>query len=151
MKIILLEDIKGLGKKFEVKEVKDGYAKNFLIPKNLAKTANEANLKIISQQKSAWERKEKEALEHLEKIADQLKNAVLDFSLKVGESGQVFGSVNAAEIIKTLKGLDIFEKYSEEIKNSEAILEKPIKELGEYLVEINLGKGIKSKIKIKVH
>lgn len=151
MKIILLEDIKGLGKKFEAKEIKDGYAKNFLIPKNLAKPATESNLKILSQQKTVWERKEKETLEHLEKIADQLKNATLDFYLKVGESGQIFGSVSAAEIIKTLKGLNIFEKYSEEIKNFEVMLEKPIKELGERLVEMSLGKGIKSKIKIKVH
>ncbi|MFA5084290.1 MAG: 50S ribosomal L9 C-terminal domain-containing protein, partial [Candidatus Paceibacterota bacterium] len=84
------------------------------------------------------------------KIAGELKSAVLDFSLKVGESGQAFGSVNAAEIIKALNGLDIFKKYSEEIKNFEVTLEKPIKELGERLVEINLGKGIKSKIKVIV-
>ncbi|MFA5084452.1 MAG: 50S ribosomal protein L9, partial [Candidatus Paceibacterota bacterium] len=113
MKVILSEDIKGLGKKFEVKEVKDGYAKNFLIPKNLVKPANEANLEIIARQKAVWEQKEKEILEHLEKIAGELKSAVLDFSLKVGESGQAFGSVNAAEIIKALNGLDIFKKYSE--------------------------------------
>lgn len=150
MKVILSEDIKGLGKKFEVKEVKDGYAKNFLIPKNLVKPANEANLEIIARQKAVWEQKEKEILEHLEKIAGELKSAVLDFSLKVGESGQAFGSVNAAEIIKALNGLDIFKKYSEEIKNFEVMLEKPIKELGERLVEINLGKGIKSKIKVIV-
>ncbi len=157
MKIILSEDIKGLGKKFDVKEVKDGYAKNFLIPGKLAKAANESNLKIIAQQKTIWENKEKEILGHFEKIADQLKSAVLDFPMKVGLPAQVgekvsiFGSVSAAEIIKALKDLDILKKYSEEIKNFEVMLEKPIKELGEHLVEINLGKGIKSKIKIKVH
>ncbi len=157
MKIIILEDNKGLGKKFEVKEVKDGYAKNFLIPKNLAKAATEANLKAIAQQKTIWERREKEIIEHFKKIAGQLESVILDFSLKVGQSAQsgdslsVFGSVSALEIEKALKGLDIFQKFSKEMKKFEVLLEKPIKELGEHFVEIDLGKGIKPKIKIKVH
>jgi len=157
MKIILLEDIKGLGKKFEAKEVKDGYAKNFLIPKNLAKAATAANLKAIAQQKTIWERQEKELIDNLKKITTQLEGVILDFSLKVGQSAQsgdsmsVFGSVSASEIEKALKGLDIFQKFSKEIKKVEVLLEKPIKELGEHFVEIDLGKGIKPKIKIKVH
>lgn len=135
MKIIL--------KNFEVKEVKDGYARNFLLPKNLAKIATAENLKTISRQKADRERQEKESLETLKKIAEQLKNLKLDFPLKVGENGQVFGSLNASEIKKALEDLGY--------QNFELILEKPIKELGEHSVEINFRKGIKTKIKIRVH
>ncbi|MEK7624642.1 MAG: 50S ribosomal protein L9 [Patescibacteria group bacterium] len=143
MKIILLNDIKGLGKKFEVKEVKDGYAKNFLMPRNLAKMANKTNLGILAQQKAVWERQEKEIIDGLEKNAEQLKEVVLDFPLKSGENGQVFGSVSALEIKKALENLGY--------KDFEVFLEKPIKELGECLVEIDLGKGLKSKVKIRAH
>ena len=164
MKVIISEDTKGLGKKFEIKEVKDGYAKNFLIPKKLVKAATEVNLKDLARQKSIWETKEKEIIEHLKKIATQLEDVALDFSLKVGlpagrhglpaqagEKVTVFGSITALEIEKALKDLGIFQKFSKEIKKVEVLLEKPIKELGDYFVEIDLGKGIKPKIKIKVH
>ena len=142
MKIILLDNIKGLGGKFEIKEVKSGYANNFLLPRNLVKVATETNLKILTRQKAALELQDKELIEQLKKIANQLKDVILDFSLKTGENEQVFGSVSALEIKKALEALDY--------KNFEIFLEKPIKELGERLVEIDLGKGIKSKIKIKV-
>lgn len=151
MKVILLEDVRGLGKKFEVKEVKNGYAKNFLIPNNLAKAATGTNLKELNRRKSVWETKEKEIIEHLRRIANQLEGIALDFSLKVGENGQTFGSVTALEIEKALENLGIFQKFFQEIKKIEVLLEKPIKELGEYLIQIDLGKGIKSKIKVKVH
>lgn len=135
----------------EVKEVKDGYARNFLLPRNLAKIATPENLKILSQQKADRERQKKELVEELKKAAIRLKEITLDFSLKVGESGQVFGSLNASEIKKALEDLGF--------QNFELILEKPIKELGEHSVEINLGKPfgdaqgerIKAKIKIRVH
>jgi len=143
MKVILSEDIKGLGKKFEVKEVKNGYARNFLIPENLAAAATENNLKILSQQKAAQERQEKELIEKLKKTADQLKELVLDFPLKAGETGRVFGSVSALEIKKALENSGY--------QNFEVLLEKPIKELGEHQVEINLGEGIRVKVKIRVH
>lgn len=151
MKVILLEDIEGLGKKFEVKEVKDGYARNFLMPKNLAKLATEKGLKILSQQKAAWERQEKELMEQLEKTAERLKNINLDFYLRVGlapeprteKSKKTFGSISELNIKKALENLGY--------QNFEILLEKPIKELGEHWVEINLGKGIKSKIKVRVH
>jgi len=156
MKVILLEDIRDLGKKFEIKEVKGGYAKNFLIPKKMAKAATETNLKDLVRQKSVWEIKEKEILGHLERIANQFEGIALDFSLKVGlpaqagEKATVFGSVTASKIEKALEDLGIFQKFSKEIKKIEILLDKPIKELGEHLVQIDLGKGIKSKIKVKV-
>lgn len=141
MKIILSDDIKGLGKKFEVKEVKNGYAKNFLIPRNLAKAANKVDLETLARQKVVWDQQEKEIVDQLKKNANQLKDVVLDFPLKLGENEQVFGSVSALEIKKALENLGY--------KDFKVVLEKPIKELGEHLVEISLEKGFGSKIKIK--
>jgi len=150
MKIILLNNIKGLGGKFEVKEVKNGYAKNFLISRNLAKAATGTNLKILAREKAAWEVQEKKLIEQFQKIANQFKDIVLDFPLKTGlpagqagEKVPIFGSVSALEIKKALENLGH--------KNFEVLLEKPIKELGERLVEIDLGKKIKASIKIRVH
>lgn len=151
MKIILLENIKGLGEKFEVKEAKAGYVKNFLIPRNLAKAATETNLNILAREKAAWEIQDKKLLEQFQKIASQFKDIVLDFPLKAGlpagqageKKASVFGSVSALEIKKALENLGH--------KNFEVLLEKPIKELGERLVEIDLGKKIKASIKIRVH
>lgn len=150
MKIILLKDIKGVGKKFELKEVKNGYAKNFLIPGNLAKAATETNLEVLTQQKVIWERQEKETIEHLEKFAKELEDTVLDFSLKVGEGRQTFGSVNASVIQKAIENSETLKKFSKEIKKIKVLLEKPIKELGEYKIKIDFGKGIVSEVKVKV-
>jgi large subunit ribosomal protein L9 len=133
----------------EVKEVKNGYARNFLLPRNLAKIATAKNLKILSQQKTKEDLYEKELIETLAKTAQRLKSLTLDFYLKTGLSAQagdnkkVFGSISASEIAKKLADTGY--------KNLEIILEKPIKELGEHLIEINLGKGIRVKIKIKAH
>jgi large subunit ribosomal protein L9 len=134
MKVIISE---------EVKDVKNGYARNFLLPKNLAKIATAENLKILSRKKVERERQEKELLETLKKTAKQLSNLSLDFSLKTGDKGEVFGSISASEIKKTLEKLGY--------RDFELILEKPLKELGEHLIVVDFGRGIKVEIKIKVH
>jgi len=127
----------------EIKEVKNGYARNFLLPRKLAKIATSKNLQIFNQQKIEAEKQEKELIEKLKETAARLKDINLDFLLKIGDDGQFFGSVSVSEIKKALEDLDY--------QNLEIILERPIKELGEYPIEINLGKGIKTKIKITVH
>jgi len=154
MKIILLEDVKGLGKKSEVKEVKSGYAKNFLIPKNLAKLGTEENIENLNRQKTVSAEKENKITANLKEIVNQLKKFKLELSLKTGENKQVFGSIGLPEIKKALKNSEVFQKISKEIKGEikdfKIILEKPIKALGEHFIEIGLGKGIKGKIKVDV-
>ncbi|MEK9168316.1 MAG: 50S ribosomal protein L9 [Patescibacteria group bacterium] len=139
MKIIILQDVKDLGKKFDVKNVSNGYARNFLIPKGLAKIATDMAVKKLEAQKAAQEKEEQEAEIELEKIARNLENQEFEFTVKTGEKGEVFGSVGKDDI-KTRIG----------IKDIKVNLERPIKTLGEHQVEIDLGKGIKAKIKLKV-
>ena len=115
------------------------YARNFLIPKGLAKIATDMAVKKLEAQKAAQEKEEQEAEIELEKIARNLENQEFEFTVKTGEKGEVFGSVGKDDI-KTRIG----------IKDIKVNLERPIKTLGEHQVEIDLGKGIKAKIKLKV-
>lgn len=139
MKIILLQDIKGLGKKFDVKEIKDGYVRNFLAPRGLAKIADEKSLKEIEIQKAEKERKDKETKENLEKLGREISQNELFFKAKTGEKKEVFGSVNKEMILA-----EIVRKHNaaESAEDIEIKLAKPIKTLGRHEVEIDLGKGI---------
>ena len=147
MKVILLQDIKGLGKKLDIKNVSDGYARNFLIPRNLIKIANTQNLKEIESQKLILIKKEEELKSQTEQLKKQIEKIELVFKVTIGDKKEMFASIDAK---------DIKEKIIEEIgsvealKNSEIILEKPIKKLGEHQVEIDLKQGIKAKIKILI-
>lgn len=147
MKVILLQDIKGLGKRLDIKNVSDGYARNFLIPRNLIKIANTQNLKEIESQKLILVKKEEESKSQTEQLKKQIEKIELIFKVVIGDKKEMFASIDAK---------DIKEKLVEEIgsveilKNSEIILEKPIKKLGEYQVEIELKQGIKTKIKVLI-
>jgi large subunit ribosomal protein L9 len=143
MKVILLQEIKGLGKKFDIKQVKDGYARNFLLPQNLAKVATDRTIKELATQKAAWEKEEQEAKNQLTALAEKLADQEFKFELKSGKKEEVFGSVTRANIKKAVSA-------SISNDNFEINLEKPIKKLGEHQVEIDLGKGVKTKIKIIV-
>lgn len=143
MKMILLQDIRGFGKKFDVKEVKDGYARNFLLPNGLAKIANEKSLKELEIQKASQEIKEKEIREKLEKLAKAISGKELRFKVKTGEKEEVFGSVNKEMILTEIgKNHLLAEKLTE---NIEAELAKPFKTLGRHEIMIDLGKEIKAK------
>ncbi|MBN2197841.1 50S ribosomal protein L9 [Candidatus Wolfebacteria bacterium] len=150
MKVILLQNIKGIGNKFEVKKIKDGYARNFLIPQGLAKIATLENLKNLDAQKEILLKKEIEIKNKLENLAKELKNQEFKFSLKTGKKEEVFGSVKADNIkeeilVKTSNELKDYLKNHLEIK-----LEHPIKKLGKYQVEISLNKEIITKINIVI-
>jgi large subunit ribosomal protein L9 len=149
MKVIILQDIKGIGKKFDIKEIKDGYARNFLIPRGLAKIATDSSIKELETKKSALEKREKELKLKLESLAKKLSEREFVFSLNVGKKGEVFGSITK-EDLKTRIDADVNADLHEYIENNlEIKLEKPIKIIGEHQVEINLGKGIKTTIKLK--
>ena len=139
MRVILLQDIKGIGKKFDVKEIKDGYAKNFLIPRGLAKIATDSATKELEAKKLSLEKQEKELKSKLESLAKELSEREFVFSLNIGKKGEVFGSITKDDIKNRID-----ENIDMEVK-----LEKPIKAIGEHQVEINLGKGVKTTVKIK--
>ncbi len=145
MEVILLQDIKGLGSKFEVKNIKDGYARNFLIPRGLAKIATKQNLKELETQKETLLKKEKEMKDKLEALVKDLSGQEFKFTLKTGEKDEVFGSVTKEDIKKRIEG-----SFKDTDNNLEIKLGQPIKKLGGHQVEINLGKGVKTTIKVVV-
>lgn len=145
MKTILLENVRGLGKQYEVREAKDGYARNFLFPNKLAEPATPAALKKLEIFKAKRDKNEKELIKKLEQEARKINETALEFYLKTDESGSVFGSVSKEAILKGMRGAKFITKEHVSID-----LDRPIKELGEHVVAVDLKKGIKAKLKIIV-
>ena len=145
MKIILLEDVKNIGKKFEMKEVSGGYARNFLFPNKLAEPVTPASLKKIETMKAEHEKGDAELRKHLDAIAANIETATLVFPLKTDKSGATFGSINKETILKALRERHVVTKERIEME-----LDRPIKEFGDYTIPIDLKKGVTAKLKIKV-
>ncbi len=145
MKVIFLEDVRNVGKKFEVKEVSDGYARNFLFVNQLAEPATVGALKKIEAMKAAHEKEDHELRAHLETIARKFADTKLEFELAADKSGALFGSVNKESILKALREHNLVGKERVEID-----LKYPIKEVGEHIVPIDLKKGVTAKLTIVV-
>lgn len=145
MKVILKADIKGVGKKDQVIEASDGYARNFLFPKNLAVEANADNMnkwKAKQQSKQYQKQQEKEEAIH---IADKLSKISLKIKVKAGGNGKIFGGVSSKEIAEMLK-----KEYQMEIDKKKIDLKEPIKTLGERKVEIKLFEGVVGSVRVDV-
>jgi large subunit ribosomal protein L9 len=142
MKVILLEDVEKIGKKFEVKEVKDGYARNFLIPKGLAKLATKEALIWLETQKDIEEKKAEKSLKEIQEIASSIDDQEVVIQVKVGDQDQIFESVGAQKISEKLReaGFDI--------KKSQIELAEPIKELGEYPVKVKFDHNLEAEIRV---
>lgn len=146
MKIILTEDARKIGRKNEIKDVSDGYAKNFLIPKKMAVLATDAEIRKIREFNEVKEKKVSKKQEAVQEFFASAKNKVFIFHLKTGKNGEVFNSVSSDEIIKTLKR-DAPEIADVDFKIR---LERPIKKIGEFEIEIDFGNGAKGSFKIKI-
>lgn len=144
MKVILLQDVEGLGKKYEVKEVKSGHARNFLLPEKLAKAATKQALKWLAEQKEVIEKQAEEDLKKAQEVASKLDGSELTIMVKVGPEGQLFESINSQKIVEKLKEMGF------EIKKSQVKLENPIKDTGEFPVSINLDHNLEVEIKVIV-
>ncbi len=145
MKVILKADIKGVGKKDEVINASDGYARNFLFPKNLAIEANNENMsQLKAKQNSAKFQKEQEKEEAL-KIANKLANMLLKIKVKAGENGKIFGGVSAKEIAQELE-----KEYKIKVDKKKIDLKDTIKTLGTQIIEIKLFEGVIGKLKVDV-
>ena len=136
MKVIILQNIKGFGQIGDVKNVSDGYARNFLILKKLAVPATGK----AEHARKEFEEKEKHLLEHYKKLSEQFKNIVLEFRVKVGGKKEVFGSITKEDVKKSIKQMAEFD--------GEVILPQPLKTLGEHSVEINFGRGFRGQVKV---
>lgn len=144
MKVILLQDIEGLGKKYEIKDVKNGHARNFLLPEKLARAATKQALKWLADQKEIIEKEAEEDLKKAQALASNLDGLELNIAVKIGDEGQFFESINSAKIIEKLKEMGF------EVKKSQVKLENPIKELGEFPISISLDHNLEAEIKVIV-
>ncbi len=142
MRVILLQDIDKLGKKYEVKEVKDGYARNFLIPRGLAKPAIKEALKWLEVQKEIEEKRAEKDLKEIQERATGIDGQEIIIPVQVGDAGQLFESIGTQKVNEKLQKLGI------EIKRNQIILEKPIKELGEYPIKIKFAHNLEAEIKV---
>lgn len=145
MKVILLTDIKGVGKKDQIINANDGYARNYLFPKKLAVEATSGNLgNLKSKQESNQYRKDKQKEEAIA-LATKLKEMTLQIKVKAGENGKIFGGVTAKEITENLK-----EQYKIEIDKKKVLLKETIKNIGTITVDIKLYEGVIGKLKLEV-
>lgn len=145
MKVILKQDIKGVGKKDEVVNASDGYARNFLLPKNMAVEANAENMsKLKAKQDSKAFKKSQEKEEAL-KIADKLSKILLKVPVKAGENGKIFGGVSAKEIAELLES-----SYKITVDKKKIELKEPIKTLGERKISIKLFEGVVGTLRLDV-
>ncbi|HEX9502405.1 MAG TPA: 50S ribosomal protein L9 [Thermoanaerobaculia bacterium] len=144
MKVILIDEIRGLGTRGDVVNVKDGYARNYLLPKNLAREATPGNLKSVEQERKKWALLAQKEKEQAAKAAESVKGTKVTVQKRVGENGQLFGSVTANEIADALtaKGLQVDKRRIE--------LGHPIKTLGTHDVEVRLYRDVSAQIQVEV-
>ncbi|MDD5590044.1 MAG: 50S ribosomal protein L9 [Candidatus Portnoybacteria bacterium] len=142
MKVILIKDVPKVGKKSEVKEVADGYARNFLLPRGLAKAASDSALEQLEAEKAQQAIEAEADLAQTQEIVAGLDGNEFEIAAKMGEEGKLYGSITAAKIAKALqdKGL--------KVKKSQVKMEKPIKETGEHEITLEFPHGLEAKIKI---
>ena len=145
MKVILLENIKGVGKKDEVINAADGYARNYLLPKKLAVEANAENISKLNNKKEAASYKKDVEKQQAEELAKKLKGILLKIRVKAGENGKIFGGVTAKEIADNLK-----EQYGFAIDKKKIELKDTIKTLGSFKVSVKLFEGVVAILKVEV-
>ena len=144
MRVILLQDIDKLGKKYDIKEVKNGYARNFLIPKGLAKPAAKEALLWVETQKEIEAKKAEESLKKVQEIASMMEGLEVMISVKIGEEGQLYESISSQKISERLKEMGF------EIKKTQIELPESIKELGDFPVKIKFEHNLEVEIRVIV-
>ena len=145
MKVILKEDIKGVGKKNEVVNASDGYARNFLFPKNLAVEANAENMSKLKAQNEANQFRKDTEKEEAKKIAEKLTKIAVRVQVKAGENGKIFGGVSAKDISENLE-----KQHKIKVDKKKIDLKEAIKTLGVHSVDVKLFEGVYGKIKVDV-
>lgn len=145
MKVILLQDIKSLGKKDQIVNVSDGYANNYLIPRKLAIPATDANLKTLDNKKRAADAKAAKELEEAKQLAAKIEGKQFVIKAKTGENGKLFGAISnkdIADAIKNTVGVDIDRK--------KIVMNEPIKQLGSFELEVKVYPGVSARFNVNV-
>ena len=145
MKVILQQDVRGQGKKGQLVEVSDGYARNFLMPRGLAQEATKENLNVMHGKQEAEAYKKQMALDDAKELAKKLGELTVEIKAKSGENGKLFGSVTSKEIVEELLGA-----HHIKIDKKKLVLPDGIKTLGTTEVEIKLHPGVSARLKVSV-
>ncbi len=143
MKVILLKDIKGTGKKGDIINTSDGHARNYLIPRKFAMEATESNLRELNFKKANIEKSKKDELENAKAFAKELSEKKIEIFTKAGEGGKLFGSITSKDLANEMKN-----KYNIDIDKKKIVLKNPIKEIGTFDVEIKVYPKVKANIKV---
>ena len=145
MKVILLEDVKGLGKRGDLVNAKTGYARNFLFPRELAIEATPKNRKEWKKRRKLEEARREEELEQATKLKERIESLSVELKGKAGEGGRLFGSITSSDISKAL-----MEQHDIEIDRRKIELKDSIKSIGETEVEIRVYQGVSAVLKVKI-
>ena len=145
MKIILLQDVKSLGKKGQTVDVSDGYARNFILPKKLGVEATSKNMNDLKLQKAHEEKVAKEQLEEAKALAAKIETLTVETSIKSGKDGRTFGSVSSKEISAAFK-----EQHGIEIDKKKISLDEPIRTVGTSIVTVKLHREVSAKLTVHV-
>lgn len=144
MKVILIDEIRGLGSRGDVVQVKDGYARNFLLPKKLAREATPGNLKAVEQERKKWALLSDQEKTVAQKVAEEISGMKVEIHKRVGETGTLFGSVTSNEIA------DALEEKGVKVEKRRIELSHPIKSLGVHEVDIRLHRDVSAHIQVEV-
>lgn len=145
MKVILLEDVKSLGKKGQIVEVNTGYARNFVLPKGIGVEATQKNLNDLKLKTAHDEKVAKEKLEAAKKLAEDLKEKEVTTTMKVGEGGRTFGSISSKEITELCKS-----QLKLDIDKKKILIKEPIRSIGTTIVGIKLHPEVTAELRVKV-
>lgn len=145
MKVILLQDVKGLGKAGQIAKVSDGYARNLLIPKGMVKEATDGNIRELERQSAANAARQKDELETAKQRAEAIAGLTVKIRTKGGEGGRLFGSVTAKDIAEALA-----DQHGLEVDKRKFLLENPIKHTGEHTIDIKLHADVTARLRVQV-
>jgi large subunit ribosomal protein L9 len=144
MKVVLLKDISKIGKKYEIKNVSDGYARNFLFPNKLAEVATEDKIKQLESLKNSLEGEKRKKTLEFQKIIEKIHTAKITFYLKSDEKGSVFGAIKESDIVNKLKDFGLV------LDSEQILIDKHLKSLGEHKIKIKFSPEIEAEIKIVI-
>ena len=144
MKVILLQDVKKLGKKGDVVSTSDGYARNFLFPRNLAQEATDSNLHVLNAMKDVERRKKTAEIEAAQKLADDLRDKVVKIDAKAGDSGKLFGAITSKDIADKIN-----DQFNVKVDKKKIVMDT-IKIAGTYNIEVKLYPEVSTKMKVMV-
>lgn len=145
MKVILLQDVKDIGKKDDIVNVSDGYARNFLFPRKVAMEATDNAVKVVERKREAERKRESEARAAAEEVAAKLKNKVVILKAKCGDKGRLYGSVTAQEVADAIK-----EGYGVELDKRKVEIKDAVRQLGDYEVVVHVYPNVNTKMILRV-